>query len=271
MNKACVFGNPIQQSKSPIIHQKFAEQFGIQLSYTKRFAESDAFVSSAESFFSDPETIGANVTMPFKHDAYNWVSSLSPQAKHAGAVNTIIRTSTGFKGETTDGYGLVTDLLAHQIHLQGANILLIGAGGAAKGALSALIDAGISSVTIYNRSIDKAEYLVRHSNIYKADIAKLYSPDMHNFDVVINATSLSLQGQLPQLPTSIFKQKPAVYDMVYLFEPTAFLKWATEYGCSACIDGLGMLVHQAARSFELWFSETPDTTDVSTYLRTLVK
>ena len=269
--KACVFGNPIEQSKSPIIHASFAKQFGIELEYTRRFAEPDGFVDSVNAFFDDPLCKGANVTMPFKHDACAWVDSLSPQAAHAGAVNTIIRKGGKFVGDNTDGYGLVTDLQQHKVCLQNKRLLLIGAGGAAKGAIPALVDAGVSSVCIYNRSIDKAQALVNDTNQYKENVASLYNSNSNEFDVIVNATSLSLQGSLPDLPTAIFSHKPAVYDMVYLFEPTAFLKHAAQHGASVTIDGLGMLVHQAARSFYLWFGKQPQTNEIYEHLRSLAK
>lgn len=267
--KACVFGNPIEQSKSPIIHAAFAKQFGIELEYTKRFAEPDAFVQSVTEFFADPACQGANVTMPFKHDACQWVDSLSPQAEHAGAVNTIIRKNGQFIGDNTDGYGLTTDLLAHNVLLKNARVLLIGAGGAAKGAMPALIDADVASVSIYNRSISKAEDLVRDTHQYKAGVACLYKDGDANFDIIINATSLSLQGKLPEISKAVFSQHPAVYDMVYLSEPTVFLAYAETQGAKVTIDGLGMLVHQAARSFYLWFNKKPDTQAIYEHLRSL--
>lgn len=247
----------------------FAKQFDIPLVYTKRFADVDSFNSSAEEFFADQSCVGANVTMPFKLDALNWVDDLSPQAKQAGAVNTIIRKNGKFMGDNTDGYGIVSDLLAHGVTLQSANILLIGAGGAAKGALPALVDAGIEQVSIYNRSTTKAEALCELTNQYKKGLAGVYDDTSNDFDLLINATSLSLQGHTPDLPLSIFANKPAVYDMVYLSQATAFLEQAQTQGCATTIDGLGMLVHQAAKSFELWFNKTPDTTEVYAHLRRL--
>ena len=268
-SKACVFGCPIEQSKSPIIHNMFAKQFNLPLVYEKRLAPESGFVASANEFFADPTTIGANVTMPFKHDALAWVDELSSQAKQAGAVNTIIRKGEKFIGDNTDGYGLVSDLQEHNVTLKGANILLIGAGGAAQGALPALIDAGIEHVSIYNRSIEKAKALVTLSNAYKDKVASLYDNTFTQYDIIINATSLSLHGELPDLAAHIFANKPAVYDMVYQSKATSFLAHAKEQGCDCVIDGLGMLVHQAARSFYLWFGKAPDTKGVREYLRTL--
>lgn len=268
---ACVFGNPIAQSKSPIIHQMFATQFKISLDYQKRLAPQDGFAASADAFFSAKEAIGANVTMPFKLDALNWVGALSSQAKRAGAVNTIIRKIDGFMGDNTDGIGLVADLTQHNVDVRNAKILMIGAGGAAKGALPALIDAGVNTVAIYNRSVNKAQDLVAHTNAYAPHKASLYCPEFIDFDIIINATSLSLQGDEPDLPNSIFANKPCVYDMVYLTKPTVFMQKASKFGCTKVIDGLGMLVHQAAHSFYLWFGCKPNCEPVYKYLRELNK
>lgn len=258
----------------------FAKQFGFNFDYSKRFAEPDEFVVSAIEFFSDPDVIGANVTMPFKHDAAAWVNELSDQAKRAGAVNTIIKTNHGYKGDNSDGIGLVNDFLRHNVELNNARLLLIGAGGAAKGALPALIEAGVKSVDVYNRSINKAEDLVAFTQTYasttllttfkeQAFLNALTSDAPIEFDVVINATSLSLDGKLPSLPVGIFRAKPAVYDMVYKQEPTVFLQEAAKNGCSTCIDGLGMLVEQAAHSFYLWFGQKPDTKPVYDALKAM--
>ncbi|WP_250884184.1 shikimate dehydrogenase [Glaciecola sp. XM2] len=268
---ACVFGNPIAQSKSPIIHGLFAKQFNIDLEYQKILAGADDFDAAADTFFSNAATIGANVTMPFKHDALAWVDDLSVQAKRAGAVNTIIRTPTGFIGDNSDGVGLVNDLVSHNVVLQGAHVLLIGAGGAAKGALPALIDAGIAHVYLYNRSAVKAKQLADHVNAYSEAMVSIYETSNQTFDVVINATSLSLDNALPDLPDTIFSNKPAVYDMVYQGQQemhnTAFLKHAKQLGCDIVIDGLGMLVEQAAYSFYLWFDKRPNSQEVLHYLR----
>ncbi len=256
----------------------FAKQFGLSLDYQKRLAPIDGFVQSANEFFANKHCIGANVTMPFKLDALNWVDELSVQAARAGAVNTIIRQQDKFVGDNTDGIGLVMDLQNHLVNLAGAKVLIIGAGGAAKGALPALIEANIESVCIYNRSIVKADKLVAETNAYTPDKAYTFgslqtkgSQAMQEFDVIINATSLSLSANLPSLPDSIFNHHPAVYDMVYLSQPTQFLNKAATLGCDTCIDGLGMLVNQAAHSFFLWFGHKPDTQPVYEYLRALNK
>jgi shikimate dehydrogenase len=267
---ACVFGNPIEQSKSPIIHSMFANQFNIPLDYQKRLAPNDGFASSANQFFKNDSCVGANVTMPFKLDALKWVNTLSEQAKRAGAVNTIIKKTNGFMGDNTDGAGLVADLLHHGVDVNNANVLMIGAGGAAKGCLPALVDAGVNSVSIYNRSIDKAKDLAAYTNSYTNETANVYDNTSHKpFDLVINATSLSLRGEVPNLPDCIFANQPSIYDMVYLPQPTAFMQKAQKLGCSNTIDGLGMLVNQAAQSFYLWFGQKPDCEPVYEYLRDL--
>lgn len=247
----------------------FAAEFGLLLDYQKRLAPRDGFADSATQFFAHKACIGANVTMPFKHDALQWVDELSSQAQRAGAVNTIIRDGENLVGDNTDGYGLVADLRNHKVELVNAKVLIIGAGGAAKGALPALLDAGIESVTIFNRSVNKAEALVDYTNSYATQKASLYELGDASFDVVINATSLSLQANLPDLPDTIFKNKPAVYDMVYLPEPTVFMQKAQQLGCTNVIDGLGMLVNQAAHSFYLWFNKKPNCEPVYAYLRKL--
>lgn len=266
---ACVFGNPIEQSKSPIIHAMFATEFGLRLDYQKRLAPSDGFAHSASQFFKYKGCIGANVTMPFKQDALQWVDELSSQAKRAGAVNTIIRDGENFIGDNTDGYGLVADLRNHNVELTNAKVLMIGAGGAAKGALPALLDAGIKNIAIFNRSVNKAEALVDYTNSYAPQKTHLYDNSDDTFDIVINATSLSLQANLPDLPDTIFANKPAVYDMVYLPQPTVFMQKAQQRGCTNVIDGLGMLVYQAAHSFYLWFDKKPNCEPVYAYLREL--
>ncbi len=250
----------------------FAEQFNISLEYQKRFAEADGFKQSADEFFSNPQVIGANITMPFKDDALQYANTLSSQAQRAGAVNTLIRKENGFIGDNTDGYGLVTDLMNNSINLNDSTVLLIGAGGAAKGVVPALVDAKVKRIDIYNRSANKAVDLCEYTNKYSSNTTQVYDARYVNtYDLIINATSLSLQHNLPDISDDIFITMPAVYDMVYLNKPTAFLAHAKSLGCNKCIDGLGMLVNQAARSFELWFHKTPDTAPVLEYLRAQLK
>lgn len=267
-NLACVFGNPIAQSKSPQIHAAFAKQCGIELSYTRNLAEINQFRKAADDFFAQSESVGANVTMPFKHDALEWVDELSTQASRAGAVNTIVRRSDKFVGDNTDGLGLVSDLNRLGLDLHQKRVLMIGAGGAAKGAIPALVDAGVSHLQIQNRSAEKAQELTDVVNRYAPKLACCFgSQTLQVFDLVVNATSLSMHNELPDIPNSVFEQAPMVYDMVYANSPTVFMRHAKKIGNCDTADGLGMLVGQAAHSFNLWFGKMPNTREVLAQLR----
>jgi shikimate dehydrogenase len=209
----------------------------------------------------------ANITMPFKEEAANWATEKSTGVTKANAANTLIRKAQGFRAETTDGKGLVSDLLRNDISLEGKQVLLIGAGGAARGAIEALLSEQPAHIFITNRSAINAKRLViiaeddRVTAISENDCEKLA------VDVIINATSLSLSGELPAISDSIFDNKPAVYDMVYQDVDTCFIKKAKSLGCVKAIDGLGMLVGQAAESFYLWFGMRPNVEPVLEYLR----
>jgi shikimate dehydrogenase len=265
--KLAVFGNPIAQSKSPVIHQMFAKQFNMTISYERILGEPSTFVDQLTRFFADPTSVGANITMPFKEDAANWATEKSTGVIQANAANTLIRQAQGFRAETTDGEGLVADLLRNDIALQDKQVLLIGAGGAARGAMEALLSKQPAHIFITNRSTANAKRLVsiagddRVTAVSESDCEKLV------VDVIINATSLSLSGNLPAISESIFANKPAVYDMVYQDVDTCFIKKAKSLGCVKAIDGLGMLVGQAAESFYLWFGVRPDVEPVLEYLR----
>jgi shikimate dehydrogenase len=265
--KLAVFGNPIAQSKSPLIHQMFATQFNMTISYERILGEPSTFVEQLATFFADPDSVGANITMPFKEDAANWATEKSTGVIQANAANTLIKQAKGFRAETTDGEGLVADLLRNDISLQDKQVLLIGAGGAARGAIEALLSKQPAHIFITNRSAANAERLVsiadddRVTAVSESDCGKLV------VDVIINATSLSLGGNLPAISDSIFANKPAVYDMVYQDADTCFIKKAKSQGCVIAIDGLGMLVGQAAESFYLWFGVRPNVEPVLEYLR----
>jgi shikimate dehydrogenase len=265
--KLAVFGNPIAQSKSPLIHQMFAKQCNMTISYERILGEPSTFVDQLATFFADPNSVGANITMPFKEDAANWATEKSTGVTKANAANTLIRKAQGFRAETTDGKGLVSDLLRNDISLEGKQVLLIGAGGAARGAIEALLSEQPAHIFITNRSAINAKRLViiaeddRVTAISENDCEKLA------VDVIINATSLSLSGELPAISDSIFDNKPAVYDMVYQDVDTCFIEKAKSLGCVKAIDGLGMLVGQAAESFYLWFGMRPNVEPVLEYLR----
>jgi shikimate dehydrogenase len=260
MDQYAVFGHPIAQSKSPQIHMAFAEETSQELNYRAILAAKDGFTEALNEFFSDPTAKGCNVTMPFKQEAAQWVDDLSPAAKSAGSVNTIIRQADGrFLGDTTDGYGLVTDLTDHDVKIEKQSILLIGAGGAARGVVAELLSCNPKQLVITNRSVDKAQTLVELANDKRVKCASFKELDNldGNFDVIINSTSTSLSDHLPPINQNILKTASCVYDMVYSKEPTVFLQQATELGVPCTLDGLGMLVGQAAQSFFLWTGIKP--------------
>lgn len=269
--KFAVFGNPIEQSRSPDIHHGFAKQFDLQISYERMLVPRHQFNQHVQAFFADPEAVGINVTLPFKEDAYKLVDMLDESAKHVGAVNTIFRIDDQLVGYNTDGLGLVDDLVQQKLLLPGANVLLLGAGGAAKGALHSLITTKTNHIHVVNRTIDKAESIIHMSSDetnHTGLSASCYQsiPTMP-FDLVINATSLSLQGVAPVLPKFIWDNVEGVYDMVYGSEPTIFMQKAAAKGVAHISDGLGMLVYQAAEAFRIWTGLEPNSEQILTHLR----
>lgn len=271
IKKLAVFGNPIAQSKSPLIHEMFAAQFDVPISYERILGEPGEFTAQLDRFFADPDAVGANITMPFKEDAANWATEKSIGVTQANAANTLISLKPGFRAETTDGRGLVSDLLRNKVGLQGKNILLIGAGGAARGAIEALLSENPKHIYISNRSIANAQRLVEVAS--DSRVVAVSDSDCERlglnatFDVIINATSLSLSAKVPTISDAIFNKHPAVYDMVYQDTDTSFIAKAKLLGCTQAFDGLGMLVGQAAESFYLWFGLRPDVEPVLAYLR----
>lgn len=262
-----VFGNPIAHSKSPQIHQAFAKQFGIELAYEKLRVETDDFIEAMDLFFSNG--VGCNITVPFKEQAYQYADTLSAEAKAAGAVNTLFKTGKGIYGHNTDGIGLINDLTQnHGIQLSNKKVLIAGAGGAAKGVVMPLLQQGVNSITITNRTVDKAAAVVRsfanESCLSVCGYADLVTKG--SYDLIINATSASLSGNVLPLPVSVFSARGLAYDMFYADKPTAFMELAKSNGMTA-IDGLGMLVEQAAAAFALWHRLTPQTRAVITQLR----
>lgn len=260
-----VMGNPIAHSKSPLIHTAFAEATGQDLHYDRLLAPETDFAGTASAFFAEGGK-GANVTVPFKEAAYQFADQLSARASAAGAVNTLIKTADGIVGDNTDGIGLVRDLLRVE-PLEGKQILLMGAGGAARGVILPLLGENPARITLVNRTKAKAEELVAHfadARLEACDYAQLAG---RMFDVVINATSASLAGSLPPLPAGVFARGALAYDMMYGKGETPFLHFAREQGVDLRLDGLGMLVEQAAAAFELWRGVRPDTLPVLTRLR----
>ncbi|MBR7001123.1 MAG: shikimate dehydrogenase [Neisseriaceae bacterium] len=258
-----VFGNPIAHSRSPEIHQLFAKQMGIDLIYEKRLVSGS--LKDALQTFAEDGGVGANVTVPCKEEAFALCSQLSDRAKAAGAVNTLIRLPENkWKGDNTDGAGLVMDLQRLNALHNGVKVLIIGAGGAARGVILPLQQAG-AEVFIHNRTANKAQNLANQFHITALNYDKLIT---QAFDIIINATSASLSGSTPNIPPAIFKNAQLAYDMVYAKTATPFMQLAHLSGCLNTADGLGMLVGQAAVSYALWHNFMPDIKQVLQQLRT---
>ena len=262
-----VIGNPIAHSKSPQIHARFAEQTGQQISYERLLAPVDAFEQTVKSFIASGGR-GANVTVPFKLDAFRFAHELSPRAQAAGAVNTLhVREGKVF-GDNTDGVGLVRDIVeAAGVQLRGKRLLLLGAGGAARGVILPLLAESPARMAIANRTRERAAELAAQFSGAAIPIEACSIENLNaTFDVVINATSASLSSELPPVPDTVFGDHSFVYDMMYAAQPTPFMQLAVRHGATVR-DGLGMLVEQAAESFFIWRGVRPQTAPVYDWLR----
>ncbi|WP_017444224.1 shikimate dehydrogenase [Gayadomonas joobiniege] len=266
MNKYAVFGNPIIQSKSPIIHQAFAQQTGLNLEYTALLAPVGSFAASIADFKAAGGK-GCNVTMPFKLDAYQLSDELSLRAQLAEAVNTLTFKDGKVYGDNTDGAGLINDLLINGAQLKNKQVLLIGSGGAARGVIKSILDQNPAELVIVNRTFTKAQQLAEHFTAYGNIIAKPMAELNTKFDIVVNSSSTSLTGELPAVSACVFKPGCLAYDMVYKDETTSFNLWALEQGAAKALDGLGMLVGQAAESYKVWHGVMPDINPVIQMLR----
>eukprot|EP01037_Dinobryon_pediforme_P023852 gene23852-25432_t len=270
MDAYVVIGNPIAHSKSPEIHANFARQTGQTLTYERLLAPLDGFSATVHDFIAGGGG-GANVTLPFKLQAPALADQLSERARLAGAVNTLKFEHGSIFGDNTDGAGLVADIVINAgVALSGKRILLLGAGGAARGALLPLLEQKPALLVLANRTYAKAEELVsqfaRYGNLEAAEFADLQGV----FDVVINATSASLEAEVPPLPPAVFGATTLAYDMMYGKQATVFMQFAAQHG-AIVRDGLGMLVEQAAEAFLLWRGVRPQTADVFTALRTQLR
>ncbi|MDC0610856.1 shikimate dehydrogenase [Vibrio sp.] len=267
VDKYAVFGNPIGHSKSPYIHTLFARQTNQHMEYTAELAPIDGFRQSVTEFFAQGGR-GCNVTVPFKEDAFQFADQLTERAKLAGAVNTLKKLDDGgVLGDNTDGEGLVQDLLLHRVPLKGAKVLIIGAGGAARGVIKPLLDQGPSSITITNRTFAKAQQVASLFTSFGEVAALPLDEVVDKYDVIINSTSASLGGELPKVSPTIFTDRSVSYDMMYGKGMTVFNQWAVENGCAHAYDGLGMLVGQAAESYMVWRGYRPGTKQILSELR----
>jgi shikimate dehydrogenase len=257
-----VVGNPIAHSKSPDIHRAFAAQTHQALRYEKYLWPEDGFRDHARVFFQDGGK-GLNVTLPFKEQAYGFAQQLSERAQLAGAVNTLKALPDGsILGDNTDGAGLVADLKRLGWPLASQRILVLGAGGAVRGVLGPILHESPGELVITNRTHDKAQTLAALFAALGNVQANTSQSLQGTFDVIINGTSASVQGALPDLPKGLVGPKTRLYDMMYAPQDTAFLAWGKQQGAEACADGLGMLVGQAAEAFFLWRGVRPDVTGV---------
>ncbi|WP_462156796.1 shikimate dehydrogenase [Pseudoalteromonas sp. GB56] len=269
MDRYAVFGNPIAHSKSPLIHQAFAMQLGEQIEYERILAPLDGFVDSVKSFF-EQGGCGANVTLPFKEQAFAMANTLSERACLAGAVNTLVMLEDGtLLGDNTDGIGLVTDLQRIYGSIAGKRVLLIGAGGAAKGAALPLLEAGIAHLHVVNRTAEKAQQLVANIRQYQnVTYAGLEAKKEQTWDIVINSTSSSVTKSLPGIDKSYVQDCELAYDMFYSDANTSFMNWVNEANQHAIVaDGLGMLVAQAAHAFNIWRGQMPDCAPIIAALK----
>lgn len=261
-----VFGHPISHSKSPLIHTAFAEQTDQDMSYLAIEAPLGDFAGTWREFVAQGGR-GANVTVPFKEEAHRLCDHISERARRAGAVNTLLLADDGTThGDTTDGPGLVADLRRNNVRLEGARVLLLGAGGAVRGVLEPLLAERPAALFLANRTAAKASALAADFNDLGAISGGGFEAVTGQFDLVINGTSASLSGDLPPLPEALFTEGGVAYDMMYSAEPTVFMRWAEAQSARA-IDGLGMLVGQAAESFLQWRGRQPDVEPVLATLR----
>jgi len=266
MDQYRVFGNPINHSRSPYIHCCFAQQTDQQLNYQSQFVELTAFAMTIKQFSAQGGR-GANVTVPFKEQALSLCDQLSERARLAGAVNTLSFNDGVIIGDNTDGLGLVQDLLNNDVVLKNSRVLLLGAGGAARGVILPLLEQQISKLVIANRTVSKAQDLCQQFTDTKLTAIGFNEIEEQPFDLIINATSASLSGDVPPISEKLIARKTVCYDMVYGKELTPFLNWAKMQGSDTILDGLGMLVGQAAESFKLWRGVKPETSLVLNKLR----
>jgi len=262
-----VIGNPIAHSKSPFIHSLYAQQTKQCMQYDALRFELDNFKQQLLAYFENGG-LGANVTVPFKEDAWAACDTLSERASLAGAVNTLSYEKGSIKGDNTDGVGLVTDLINnHDFSFANKKILILGAGGAVRGILKPLIDEQPLSITIANRTLAKANVLVELFSDYFYITACELSELSDQYDLIINGTSSSLSNERLPVSDVIVGKHTILYDMMYAKDLTQFNRWGLDLGAHKTIDGLGMLVCQAAESFYIWRGVRPETSSVINLVR----
>ncbi len=263
-----VIGNPIAHSRSPQIHAAFAKQTGQDIVYDRLLAPVDGFAAAVDAFRAAGGA-GANVTLPFKLDAFAYVDRRSERAEAAGAVNTMVFDGRDAFGDNTDGAGLVTDLERNQgLAIAGARVLLLGAGGAVRGVILPLLGRAPARLVVANRTADKARDLAQHFARW-GEVTGCGYGDLagQQFDLVVDGTSAAVGGAPPELPRGVFAPGALAYEMMYGKGETAFARFALDDGAVRVADGLGMLVEQAAEAFQVWRGVRPDTAPVLAMLR----
>jgi len=267
-DRYAVIGNPVAHSKSPFIHAEFARQTAQDLVYERILAPLDRFASAVEDFRAEGG-IGLNVTLPFKLEAFRLANECSARAQEAQAVNTLKFEGSAAYGDNTDGVGLVRDIqLNLGFHIEGRDVLVMGAGGAAQGALGALLDEKPARLVVANRTVEKAELLAERWRTRRGLSAEIMQASGYaelaaqQFDLIVNCTAASLSDTAPDLPQGMFARDCLAYDMVYGKGMTPFLELALSQGAGRLADGIGMLVEQAAESFLVWRGVRPQTRPV---------
>lgn len=257
-----VIGNPIAHSLSPYIHESFAQQCNVSLTYTKIQGDDHLFETQVKTFFAQ-DGRGLNITMPFKERAYKMAAVRTERCQQAGAANTLWVQDQLLRADNTDGIGLLRDLVRH-LDIKNKSVLILGAGGAARGIIAPLFSAGVSNLSVANRSSEKRSLLLQDfPALHTLSIEHISS----SYDLIINATSTGLSQEKLILPDSLWQSQPFCYDLAYQRQhPTIFLQEARVKGCVGT-DGLGMLVEQAAESFSIWWGKKPETQGVLSRLR----
>jgi shikimate dehydrogenase len=269
VSQYAVVGNPVKHSKSPQIHRLFARQTEQDLQYTAVEIQEEDFECFVRDFFSEGGA-GLNVTVPYKEKAYELAEHCSERAGLAKAVNTLFLDDEGHLcGENTDGLGLVRDITKnHKVDIAGKRILILGAGGAVRGVLATLVFELPASITLMNRTMSRAEQLQedfkKHLDL---QLQTFDQPETESFDLIINGTSASLAGELPPLDANLIAEGTCCYDLMYGEQDTPFLTWSHQCGARLALDGMGMLVEQAAESFAIWRGVRPETSSVISLLK----
>jgi len=267
IDRYLVMGNPVAHSKSPIIHRMFAEQTDQALEYDALLVETDDFAKAVDEF-RQTGGLGCNVTVPFKQEAWKLAEKRSDRAQRAGAVNTLkFESDQPVFGDNTDGIGLLRDLQQNlELELEGCRVLVLGAGGAVRGILEPLLLQNPDQVVIGNRTQQRAEALAHEFSSLGVVLVSALEDLQDGFDLIINGTAASLQGKVPELPEGLVHENSFCYDMMYAPVATAFQSWADQHRVRNA-DGLGMLVEQAAESFQIWRGVQPQTRPVIRALR----